>query len=308
MMYVRIRKQENREYLVLTTRDKKRVKINLNRLKYKPIHAIQLIYSLSAGNILKLGTQLFIMKNPDGTFSVSEFWKYQEKEKEFTKRIKDGDEFRVAKTWNFGDCDFYCSSTGSVSVGDTVKARILDGKLYCTATNGAFMRIPFFALEKADEEKKEDFDYSKIIVDPSKLVKGKKYYTGDSVVSLLKSIRNKETQIFGKAKTLNERYLASQKLSERIQLGFTDSGFWYSLWYPAEEKYKPYDSSSIRLLHGYVIRKKDGKKMLISGYARLGDELLYIFFKGDPHNYTPKEMLADFTWEDGTPFGQEVKE
>ena len=96
--------------------------------------------------------------------------------------------------------------------------------------------------------------------------------------------------------------------SEGIQLGFTDSGLWYSLWYPAEEKYKPYDSSSIRLLHGYVIRKKDGKKMLISGYARLGDELLYIFFKGDPHNYTPKEMLADFTWEDGTPFGQEVKE
>ena len=303
MMYVRIRKQENREYLVLTTKDKKRVKINLNRLKYKPIHAIQLIYSLHAGQILQLGGSVSIMKNLDGTFAISDYAKYLAREKEFKKSVKGGDEFKVAKPWCFSDGDF-CLSMETVSIGEKVRIKILNGQIYCLTENSGLVKIPYFVLEKAVNPI-EDFDYSKIILDPSKLVKGKKYYVGDTIVSLLKRFRNKETQIFGKAETLDETYLNSWEAGERIQLGFTDSGLWYSLWYPAEEKYKPYDNPGIQLIHEVVIRKRDGKKMAIDGYARLGDKLLYILFRGDAHNYTPEEMLADFTWEDGTPFGQE---
>jgi hypothetical protein len=74
------------------------------------------------------------------------------------------------------------------------------------------------------------------------------------------------------------------------------------------EKYKPYDSPSIRMINEVVIRKRDEKKMAIDGYARLGDKLLYILFRGDAHNYTPEEMLEGFTWANGKPFGQEDME
>lgn len=299
MMYVRIRKQENREYLVLTTKDKKRVKINLNRLKYKPIHAIQLIYSLSAGQILQLGGSVSIMKNLDGTFAISDYAKYIAREKEFKKSVKGGDEFRVAKTWCFGDGDFYYSME-NLSVGEKVKIKILNGQVYCLTENSGLVKIPYFVLEKTVNPI-EDFDYSKIILDPSKLVKGKKYYAGDSVLSLLKKIGNNETRIFGKAETLDVGYLASPRVSERIQLGFTDSGFWYSLWYPVEEKYKPYAKPDLAWLGKNVKAKASGETTMISKitYSTRGEFVNL----SNGIMFELGMMFEHYTWEDGTPFG-----
>jgi hypothetical protein len=142
----------------------------------------------------------------------------------------------------------------------------------------------------------EKLDYSKIIVDPSKLIKGKRYYAADSIVRLVRLFEEGATSIFDKVKPLFS--------DENMEVAYAENGMWYSLWYPVEEKYKPYDSPSIQMINEGVIRKRDGKKMDINGYARLDDKLLYIFFRGDAHNYTPEEMFDYFTWEDGTPFGE----
>lgn len=162
-------------------------------------------------------------------------------------------------------------------------------------------------FEKADSNSIGDFDYSKIIVDPSKLVKGKKYYVGDTAVSLLKRIRNKETRIFYKTETIDETYLAPLDLSERIQLGFTTNGFWYSLWYPAEEKYKPYEKPNLAWLGKKVKAKAEWGKA--DGETAVIEKITY-GVRGEFVNlstgvmFTLGMMFDHFTWEDGTPFGE----
>lgn len=88
------------------------------------------------------------------------------------------------------------------------------------------------AIEKIEEK----FDFSKIIVDPSKLVKGKRYYAADLIVELVEHFEEGATIIFDKAKPLSP--------DKNMEVAFAEDGMWYSLWYPVEEELLTNTSSS----------------------------------------------------------------
>lgn len=144
------------------------------------------------------------------------------------------------------------------------------------------------------EKIEEKIDYSKIIIDPSKLIKGKRYYAADSIVRLVRLFKDGATSIFDKVKPLCS--------DENMEIAFAENGMWYSLWYPAEEKYKPYSKLDLAWLGKNVKAKADGKTAMIS-------KITYSF-RGEFVNlsdgimFTLGMMFDHYTWEDGTPFGE----
>lgn len=139
----------------------------------------------------------------------------------------------------------------------------------------------------------EKFDYSKIIIDPSKLVKGKRYYAADSIVSLFRLFEEGATGIFDKVKPL---------CSDKIEIAFAENGMWYSLWYPAEDRYQPYSKPDLAWLGKNVKAKADGKTAMVSKiiYSTRGE-----FVNLSIGTMFTLDMMFDhFTWEDGTPFGE----
>ena len=291
-MYIKVRKQGNQEYLVLTTNEKtesgkRRVKINLKRIK--PIRDIfQMVYSTPQGTIIPLGNSIFIKRNKDKTFVIADYEKYLEREKDFLKSVNDGDTYKVSRSWSFGENDFF--SGASICVGGNVKIKVVDGELTCNRGAITGMKIPYFVLEKVEEE----FDYSKIIIDPNKLVKGKRYYAADNIVRLVRYFKEGATRIFDKVKPLCS--------DENMEVAFAKNGMWYSLWYPAEEKYKPYAKPDLAWLGKNVKAKADGETAMISKitYSTRGEFVNL----SNGIMFALGMMFDHYTWEDGTPFGE----
>lgn len=291
-MYISTKRQGNQEYLVLTTNEKtdsgkRRVKINLKRIK--PIRDIyQMVYGTPQGTIIPIGNSIYIKRNKDKTFVIADYEKYLEREKEFLKRVNDGDTYKVSRSWSFGENDFFSSPGAAICVGDIVKIKVVDGELTCNKGKITGMKIPFFVLEKIEEK----FDYSKIIVDPSKLVKGKRYYVADLSVDLIRRYEDGATRIFDKVR----------HFWGNMEVAYADNGIWYSLWYPAEEKYKPYAKPDLAWLGKNVKAKADGETAMIS-------KITYSI-RGEFVNLSNGIMFAlgmmfdHYTWEDGTPFGE----
>jgi hypothetical protein len=292
-MYIKNRRQGNQEYLVLTTNEKtesgkRRVKINLKRIK--PIKDIyQMVYGTPQGTIIPIGNSIFIKRNKDKTFVIADYEKYLEREKEFLKSVTDGDIYKVSRIWDFGENDFFSSPGAAICVGDIVKIKVVDGELTCNKGAVTGMKIPYFVLEKIEEK----FDYSKIIVDPSKLVRGKRYYAADSTVHLFRNFEDGGIRIFDKVKHL---------FSDNMEVAFAKNGMWYSLWYPVEEKYKPYAKLDLAWLGKNVKAKADGKTTTISKitYSTRGEFVNL----SNGIMFELGMMFDHYTWEDGTPFGE----
>jgi hypothetical protein len=293
-MYIKNRRQGNQEYLVLTTNEKtdsgkKRVKINLKKIK--PIRDIyQMVYGTPQGTIIPIGNSIYIKRNKDKTFVIADYEKYLEREKEFIKRANDGDIYKVSRIWDFGENDFFASPGAAICVGDIVKIKVVDGELTCNKGAITGMKIPYFVLEKIEDK----FDFSKIIVDPSKLIKGKRYYAADLIVELVRRYKDRTIRIFDKVKPLFS--------DENIKIAFAENGNWYSLWYPVEEKYKPYAKLDIAWLGKTVKAKAGGKTTMISKitYSTRGEFVNL----SNGIMFELGMMFEHYTWEDGTPFGE----
>ena len=137
------------------------------------------------------------------------------------------------------------------------------------------------------------FDYSKIIIDPSKLVKGKRYYAGDSIVHLFRHFEDGAIRIFDRVKPL---------FSDNMEVAFAENGMWYSLWYPVEDRYKPYAKHDVAWLGKNVKAKSDGKITVISKitYSTRGEFVNL----SNGIMFGLGMMFDHYTWEDGTPFGE----
>lgn len=144
------------------------------------------------------------------------------------------------------------------------------------------------------EKIEEKVDYSKIIIDPSKLVKGKRYYAADSIVRLVRLIEYGATSIFDKVKPLCS--------DENMEIAFAENGMWYSLWYPAEDRYKPYAKPDLAWLGKNVKAKADGETTTISKitYSTRGEFVNL----SNGIMFTLGMMFDHYTWEDGSPFGE----
>lgn len=84
-----------------------------------------------------------------------------------------------------------------------------------------------------------------------------------------------------------------------------------SLYIPTSlrTKYKAYTEPKIEWLKMYVKNKRTYKDCKIVGFSLACSDDIYIMIeKGDDNviPYTLDEMFNDFTWLDGTPFGEEV--
>ncbi len=143
----------------------------------------------------------------------------------------------------------------------------------------------------------EKFDYSRIIGDPSELIKGRRYYASHTIGSLYLDFKNGCTCIFDKVKPL-----WGADSDENMEVAFAEDGMWYSLWYPAEEKYKPYAKPDLAWLGKNVRAKADGKTTMISKitYSTTGEFVNL----SNGIMFTLGMMFDHFTWEDGTPFGE----
>lgn len=299
-MYISTKRQGNQEYLVLTTNEKtesgkKRVKINLKKIK--PISDIyQMVYGTPQGTIIPIGNSIignsiYIKRNKDKTFVIADYEKYLEREKEFLKSVNDGDTYKVSRSWDFGENDFFSSPGAAISVGDIVKINVVDGELTCNKGSVTGMKIPYFVLEKIEEK----FDYSKIIVDPSKLVKGKRYYAGGLINDLVSHFKDGAIRIFDKVRPF----------WGNIEVAFAENGMWYSLWYPVEEKYKPYAKPDLAWLGKNVKAKAGGKTTMISKITySIRGEFVNL---SNGIMFTLGMMFEHYTWEDGTPFGEVVR-
>jgi hypothetical protein len=299
-MYIKNKKQGNQEYLVLTTNEKtdsgkRRVKINLKRIK--PIRDIyQMVYGTPQGTIIPIGNSIYIKRNKDKTFIIADYKKYLEREKEFLKSVTDGDTYKVSRIWDFGENDFFSSPGAAICVGDIVKIKVVDGELTCNKGAVTGMKIPYFVLEKIEEK----FDFSKIIVDPSKLVKGKRYYVGDVIVELVEHFEEGATSIFDKVKPYWGAVLDSDE--NNMGIAFAENGNWYSLWYPVEEKYKPYAKPDLAWLGKNVKAKAGGKTTMIS---KITYSIRGVFVNlSNGIMFELGMMFEHYTWEDGTPFGE----
>lgn len=302
-MYISTKRQGNQEYLVLTTNGKtesgkKRVKINLKKIK--PIRDIyQMVYGTPQGTIIPIGNSIignsiYIKRNKDKTFVIADYEKYLEREKEFLKSVNDGDTYKVSRSWDFGENDFFSSPGAAISVGDIVKINVVDGELTCNKGSVTGMKIPYFVLEKIEEK----FDYSKIIVDPSKLVKGKRYYAADSIAGLVRLFEEGTTKIFDRVKPYWGK-------TEIAYIAYAENGMWYSLWYPVEEKYKPYAKPDLAWLGKNVKAKAGGKTTMISKITySIRGEFVNL---SNGIMFTLGMMFEHYTWEDGTPFGEVVR-
>ena len=143
----------------------------------------------------------------------------------------------------------------------------------------------------------EKFDYSKIIIDPSKLIKGKRYYAADSIVRLVRHFEDGATSIFDKV-----RPFRGTDSDKNMEIAFAENGMWYSLWYPAEDRYKPYAKPDLAWLGKTVKAKADGKTATVSKIIySIGGEFVNL---SSGIMFTLDMMFDHFTWEDDTPFGE----
>lgn len=144
------------------------------------------------------------------------------------------------------------------------------------------------------KEIEEKFDYSKIIVDPSKLVKGKKYYAADLIVDLIRRFKEGATRIFDKVNPLFS--------DENMGIAYAENGIWYSLWYPVEDRYKPYAKPDLAWLGKNVKAKADGETTTISKitYSTRGEFVNL----SNGVMFALGMMFDHYTWEDGSPFGE----
>lgn len=140
------------------------------------------------------------------------------------------------------------------------------------------------------------FDIEKVIVDPNKLIVGRKYFAS----LFLRDLKNLVEK--GNKNRLNE-FLCINLEGVPLNTKFGTA----TLWYPYEESictYRPYKEAKFEWGNKKVIDKKNGKTYLVDGISlAVEGGLVHI----ELHSW---ENLGDFflfyTWEDGTPCGEEV--
>lgn len=156
--------------------------------------------------------------------------------------------------------------------------------------------------------KKREFDLSKIIIDPKKLIKGNEYYTSGSKSHLLSDFKEDLFRVF------------SGVISENGLYGKFD-GTEYQLFYPREpivreKKYQPYDFSKLGFdnLKSWLGKKvrilNSSETFTISSINNIASLTIGVSndFSKCEREFTEKVFFDLCTWENGSPCGQEIEQ